>query len=300
MFDLQLHTRYSDGRYEPAELISRILLPAGVRLAAATDHDTWQGARSFLSSAETASLTGVAGIEVSTLYQEGSDWLQVDILAFGGELERSDLREFEDRLRALNDRRFLALIDYLNRELGGGIDPRPIKVQAEERHIPIHLAHVILAALDSGLIKSPDEVKAWYERTIVNNPSALEVMKPRLATREAVGILNELGLITILAHPHRYPDPVVEEVVRMEVRGIEALYGRHSEEERERYLTLARDKGLLVSGGSDYHGFFEDTYRPPEGDAELLLPLLDALEVEVSWDLPHAPVPNPPSNPAED
>jgi len=289
VFDLQLHTRYSDGRYEPAELISQVLLPAGLRLAAATDHDTWQGARSFLRSAESSPLTAVSGIEVSTLYEEGSDWLQVDILAFGGDLERSDLREFEQRLREINDQRFLALIGYLNREFGGGIDPHSIQAKAEERGVPIHLAHVILAALESGLIKSPDEIKSWYESTIVNNPSAQEAMKPRLATREVVGILGELGLITALAHPHRYPDPVVEEVVRMEVRGIEALYGRHTEEERKKYLELASEENLLVSGGSDFHGFFEDQYQPPQGDPNLLLPLLDALEVELSWDLPPTP-----------
>ncbi|MGE5598415.1 MAG: hypothetical protein ACM3XS_03450, partial [Bacteroidota bacterium] len=49
-------------------------------------------------------------------------------------------------------------------------------------------------------------------------------------------------------------DEIVAELVNLGLAGLEADYPRHSPDQRERYARLARKYGLVVTGGSDYHG----------------------------------------------
>jgi predicted metal-dependent phosphoesterase TrpH len=61
-----------------------------------------------------------------------------------------------------------------------------------------------------------------------------------------------------LAHPHTLRSRRWWRLVRRHQRegleGIEALYGRYPHAEREVWLRLAQADGLVVTGGSDFHG----------------------------------------------
>src|SRR5205823_12603397 len=53
-------------------------------------------------------------------------------------------------------------------------------------------------------------------------------------------------------------DRTIGELAGLGLAGAEAVYGRYSPEERQLVADLARRHGLVVTGGSDYHG----TYKP--------------------------------------
>lgn len=59
-----------------------------------------------------------------------------------------------------------------------------------------------------------------------------------------------------MAHPLTLPDfeERLPDLVSAGLRGIEAYYGEYSEAERERIAAIGRRLGLLLTGGSDYHG----------------------------------------------
>ena len=91
----------------------------------------------------------------------------------------------------------------------------------------------------------------------------------------------------MLAHPYQLKLASLEKVEQLLVElaahgldGIEAIYSRHSEDERRAYAEMARRHGLLITGGSDYHGTYKPDLRMVRGKGDLAVPyeLLDELK----------------------
>jgi predicted metal-dependent phosphoesterase TrpH len=61
----------------------------------------------------------------------------------------------------------------------------------------------------------------------------------------------------MLAHPVLIgDDSQIEHLVAHGLMGIEAYYPAHSFEDIERYVSIARKHKLLITGGTDWHGWF--------------------------------------------
>jgi len=73
-------------------------------------------------------------------------------------------------------------------------------------------------------------------------------------TREAIETIRAARGIPILAHPGVYPEQVIREVIDMGVLGLEAYSSYHDTEVSARFVGLCRERGLLISAGSDFHG----------------------------------------------
>ena len=83
---------------------------------------------------------------------------------------------------------------------------------------------------------------------------------------EAVERIRAAGGIASLAHPIRVRGDVpalLPELCDAGLNAIEAYHSDHGERETGMYLELARKYGLLVTGGSDFHGAHEA--RDPAG-----------------------------------
>src|SRR5205085_7695131 len=99
-------------------------------------------------------------------------------------------------------------------------------------------------------------------------------------------LIHAAGGVAVLAHPYQLKLATLEEAERLIVElaalgldGIEALYSRHRQEERDAYAQMARRHGLLVTGGSDYHGTYKPDIAIVRGKGDLAVPyeLLDEL-----------------------
>src|SRR5204862_3067810 len=83
---------------------------------------------------------------------------------------------------------------------------------------------------------------------------------------------------------HRQVDEIVGELAQLGLDGIEAVYSRHSAEQRATYAEVAARHGLLITGGSDYHG----SYKPDIdivtglGDLEVPYELLEAVKARAA------------------
>jgi predicted metal-dependent phosphoesterase TrpH len=112
--------------------------------------------------------------------------------------------------------------------------------------------HVARALVKAGLCKSLDEA---FERFLKKNRPAW-VPKAKMSALEGVELIHQAGGLAIMAHPGlNRTDDVIPALVDAGLDGIECFHTKHSTATSERYLEIADKFHLLVTGGSDCHGF---------------------------------------------
>lgn len=242
-FDLHLHTTASDGHLNPEELVSAAL-HASLDAIAVTDHDTVESVRTAQSAALETNLRVIPGVELSATH-EGRD---VHILGY---FILTDDPRFLDRMRTLREarleraRQMVALLSASGFELG--LD----EVLALSGGGAVGRSHVARALVAAGHTES---VSAAFQ-DLIGRGRPFYVAKPVAAPEDVVGMISEAGGVSVLAHPGvTQVDDLIPGLIRCGLGGIEAFHGDHSQAARDRYAVMARKHGLLVTGGSDYHG----------------------------------------------
>jgi predicted metal-dependent phosphoesterase TrpH len=112
--------------------------------------------------------------------------------------------------------------------------------------------HVARALVKAGLVGSLDEA---FERFLKKNRPAW-VPKAKMSALEAVELVHQAGGLAVMAHPGlNRTDDVIPVLVEAGLDGIECFHTKHSTAASERYLEIADKFHLLITGGSDCHGF---------------------------------------------
>lgn len=242
--DLHSHTNRSDGNTPPRELV-RLARAAGVDVLAVTDHDTTEALDECLEEAPAAGVRVIPGIELSSRL-EGHD---VHVLGYG----------LDHRAAALNER--LAQLHRLRRErvekicavlagLGVALAPEAVLRQAGGKSVGRR--HVARAMVREGLVGSIEEAFGRF----LGSDSPAYLPAHEMTPAEAVLLVRRHGGIAVLAHPGFLDaDGLVERVLdAAPFRGIEVFHRYDSPNKHLAYLDVARRRGLLVTGGSDFHG----------------------------------------------
>ncbi|MEM9809118.1 MAG: PHP domain-containing protein [Cyanobacteria bacterium P01_D01_bin.56] len=253
MIELHCHTTFSDGTLTPQQLVERAVAK-GVKALAITDHDTifgWQEAR---TAAQPHGLEIVPGIELSTTYNGRS----MHILGFYPDPEKLQ-DPLCDRIQGRH-RRAQKMVDKLA-ELGYPIElPNIPGSTAPGRP---HIANALLAA---GYVTSAQEA---FQRFIGDYGPAY-VPYEKFTAQEGIELLRSCGAVPVWAHPYLFRGGIVEEVlpelVKAGLMGVEVYHPHHSYSEEEVLEGLCKQYGLLMTGGSDYHG---PQKKPKEGSVEL-------------------------------
>lgn len=244
MIDLHLHTTASDGLCEPAVLVD-LAWRAGIRTMSVTDHDTVAA----LSDAETAAAqSGIAfvpGIEVTAVH----DRRDIHVLGYFIRREDAALAEFLERQRADRVRRVSAMADKLA-DLGKPVD-RGALLASRPRGRSLGRPMVAMALVKAG--HTADMRQAFDQFIGEGKPAFIPRCGPSPA--EVIGIINRAGGIASLAHPGLLKrDDLIPGMIDAGLTAVEAFHSEHDPATTEHYLTLAARHGILVSGGSDYHG----------------------------------------------
>lgn len=246
MIELHCHTTFSDGTLTPTRLVESAVM-AGVRALAITDHDTtsgWaeaqQAAQVFATSATPIEI--VPGLELSTVHNNKS----MHILGFYPDLEKLTA-PLVDRL---NGRRQRAqeMLDKLEAlgyaiempDLGEGMAPgRP---------------HLAKALWEAGYVKDMQEA---FDRFLGDDrPAYVEYEKFYAA--EGIPLLLDCDAIPVWAHPFLFKGGEIElvlpQLLELGLMGIEVFHPSHTDYQQEKLARLCETHGLLMTGGSDYHG----------------------------------------------
>jgi predicted metal-dependent phosphoesterase TrpH len=245
MIDLHSHTTASDGTFSPAQLIEEARR-SGVHILAITDHDTFAGYDEALPLARSAGLDLVCGIELSTKLRGRS----VHLLGYFLKPDGLDVfREWIRDLQASRRDRNVRLIARLQ-ELGVDITLEEVEARGGGMTGRPHFAQVLI---DKGYVKNLQQ--AFEEYLDESARGYVSRREPQFA--EAVEQIRRAGGIASLAHPIRLREDVaavLPDLQRAGLRAIEVYHSDHSPEQTKLYLKLAAENGLLVTGGSDFHG----------------------------------------------
>ncbi len=247
--DLHVHSNNSDGAFPPAE-VARIARDAGLDAIALTDHDSTAGVDAAREAGESLGLRVIPGSEISAVYQGSS----VHILGYF--LDTSNPRLVEELEAIRDDRvwRAKGMIAKLN-DLGVPVTFEQVREIAKGESIV--RPHVAQAMVDLGFIEST--VDAFTPEWILEGGRAY-VEKKALTPEAAVTLIGEAGGVAVIAHPVWHPktpeaqEELLDLLVPLGLAGIEVDHPDHDPETRARFRALARRRGLLTTGSSDYHG----------------------------------------------
>ncbi|MFC1657243.1 PHP domain-containing protein [Candidatus Moduliflexota bacterium] len=241
--DLHLHSHFSDGTCSPTELV-HMAAAAGLTAISLTDHDTVAGTDEAAAAGREAGVTVIPGVELSVSY--GSQ--EIHILGYGIDTRSRILRETLERLAAERVERMEKMILRLQR---AGVPAvfEEVRILAGGNILSrLHLANYLL---EKGFVASREES---FERYIGNGGPAY-VRRRHLNLKGAISLIVSSGGLPVLAHPvQTRRDDIIEYLVRLGIRGIEAYYPRHTAGETARYEKICRRYGLVATGGSDFHG----------------------------------------------
>ena len=246
LIDLHLHTTASDGLCSPRELVERAAA-AGLTTLAVTDHDTMAAVAEVAALAGAAGIRFVPGIEITAI-ENGAD---VHVLGYFLDPASPPLTTFLVAQRESRIERVRAIAARLA-ALGVHIDTGPL-LEAATRGDggSVGRPQVARALVAAGhAVDTNDAFERWLGR---GRPGFV----PRSGARaeEVIRIIHDAGGLASLAHPG--VTKVDSRLAALRDAGLDALEAYHSDhdpEMRDRYLRVARELDMLVTGGSDYHG----------------------------------------------
>jgi predicted metal-dependent phosphoesterase TrpH len=241
--DLHVHTTASDGELSPSEVV-RAALAAGLTTVAITDHDSTAGVDNAIATADGTTLTVIPGVELSVDDGSGGG---AHVLGLLVDHHDAGMSAAIRALRADRTERARRIISMLTRA-GVPIDPDLVTALAGVGSVG--RVHIARALVDSGAAPTVPEAFRRY----IGRDAPFYVAKRALDADKAIGTIHTAGGVAVLAHPGVSGESALPALLAAGLDGIEAFHAEHSSADRDRFADLARRHGLLVTGGSDFHG----------------------------------------------
>jgi predicted metal-dependent phosphoesterase TrpH len=245
VIDLHLHTTASDGQSTPAGLV-RAAAAAGIETMAVTDHDTMAAVAAVQDEARAAGIEAIAGVEVTAVH-DGRD---VHVLGYFVDAADAAFNEFLLAQRLDRRRRVFEIAARLER-MGAPIDSTTFEAEAGVTGRALGRPRVAAALVAAGHAK---DIGDAFERFLGEGRPAF-VERRGAAPAEVVERIAAAGGVAALAHPGKLDrDDLIGSMIDAGMAAIEVYHPDHDDATTVRYGDLARSRGLLVTGGSDYHG----------------------------------------------
>ena len=243
--DLHVHSTASDGTVSPEEVVERAI--AGrLDVLALADHDTVRGVGPAIAAASGRPLQIIPAVEMSSTF-EGED---IHILGYFVDPEAEAFARHARRSYERRDARMLEMTERL-RELGISVSREELDAQRGSSAVAYSRPHLARALIDAGHAAN---IRDAFARLIGNDcPAYLptEVATPEEVTRT----VREAGGIPVWAHPpaERFHE-LLPRLLDAGLRGLEVYRAARTYVSVAELEEVARSEGLLVTGGSDWHG----------------------------------------------
>lgn len=248
----------------------------GLEAISITDHDTLNGTRTALAGIVPKGLHFITGVEISA--QPPSE-CRIDgslhILGYGIDPDYPMLVDALTEMQRCRDQRIACIVDRLNAigvpiglqhvldEVGQGTAGRP---------------HVASAMIKAGVVADVDEA---FDRFLAKGCPAF-ISKTRLDCACTIKLIQAAGGVPVLAHPClirtrgqekiKTLAPLLKLLIDMGLEGIEVYYPRHSAQDVADLADTAGRLGLLITGGSDFHGKISPEIQMGCGSGDLYVP----------------------------
>jgi predicted metal-dependent phosphoesterase TrpH len=252
MIDLHIHTTASDGTLTPAEIVGEAK-SLGLDAISITDHDTFAGYDEAAPIAREAGLPLLCGIEVSTkLPQPGRREKTVHLLGYFPGGVDGEFREWVLQQQRIRHERNVLLAERLQ-SFGVEITIDEVRAIGKTMAGRPHFARLMV---EKGYVQTIQQ--AFDEYLDEKGKAFVDKHDPSLA--EGIRNIRAGGGLPSLAHPVRLnklgrdEEDLIRQMAKMGLAAIEAYHPDHTDRQQERYQFLARRYGLIITGGSDFHG----------------------------------------------
>ena len=259
--DMHIHTTASDGEYSPLDIYRKIKETNQITTFAITDHNTVSGAielQDYLEKNPDNQVIYIPGIEMSASIQNPkykADKNQLHILGYGFDLHHPCIKQLVNKrkqITQLNIQRQLEVLQTLG-------DFHFTKEEIEKMFKKHSLNRVDIAKLllRHGYVKSTQEAFQTYLST---TKERVRGTLPKIYEEEVIESIKEAGGDVSLAHPTQLRldlERLKEYIMYLQDLGLDAIEVYHSHQKRKysnELYQIAKELGLYISGGSDYHG----------------------------------------------
>jgi predicted metal-dependent phosphoesterase TrpH len=273
--DLHLHTTASDGVKSPSEMV-RYAKAKGLQAISITDHDTIEGLEEGLKEGERIGFEVIPGIEISAEHSPGS----MHLLGYFLDIHYPPLNERLEYLQKARGERNPRMVEKLNRL---GVDITYEEVVRTSGGGQVGRPHFAQVLIEKRYVRNFQEA---FDRYLKKGAPAY-VDKFRFSPGEAIHFIHEAKGVAVLGHPNTLGlngymelENLVQSLIKEGLKGIEVYYPEHSSSEVAQYKALAEKYGLIVTGGTDYHGIEKESLDVGVGRGEMRLPysMVEALK----------------------
>jgi predicted metal-dependent phosphoesterase TrpH len=278
--DLHLHTFYSDGRASPAEMLQHAA-DIGLTTVAITDHDNADGAREALPIAAQLGLELIPAIEFTCRWDDcaSPDEKDIDVLGYFVDIDDPQFQRVEQ-----------AALDDLHQRIAdccAGLTAAGYPVTLDEVFVenPRYAGALQL----TFALRRKGFAEDWAASFALFMPHWKRARPSHLTIDQAIAAIHAAGGVAVLAHPATIrcdgqwlQAEQMAALVEMGLDGVEIYHFRLDAAARAHFLALAEQFDLLVSGGSDDHGWRPGF--PRMGSEPVTLEMVQALRARSSDD----------------
>ncbi|MGM0381362.1 MAG: PHP domain-containing protein [bacterium] len=252
--DLHLHSRFSDGKYQPQQLV-RMAAETRLKVISLTDHDTINGLEQARRTAQKYNCLFIPGVELEAFFETNKDTYSLHILGYNIDYENKKLQKSLKKMHEARRNRARQILGKLSQF---NIDLPMEKVLEFARGDLIGRVHIAQALQKLNFVQTMDEAFDRY----IGDDSPAYVPKDVHTPAEIIELIHNSGGLAIWAHPYYTEnDALLHPLVEMGLDGLECYHREFTHLQKRHYLNLARKHNLIVSGGSDYHGTLEEDFK---------------------------------------
>jgi hypothetical protein len=238
-----MHTNVSDGTYMPRDLVA-LAKEKHLQAISITDHDE-VGAYAQLTTNDRAGIQIFHGCEFSTYYHEK----EVHVLGYQFSLEHPELQDYISHFKEVRRSRIHKMVDKCA-DAGYDISYEEL-VNTFTDAVSFGRPHIAQLLIAHGYVETVGEA---FD-TMLNPNGPCFVPKEKYEPQQAIDLIHRAGGIAVLAHPKLVEnDTYVHELLELPFDGVEVYHSSHSTKDSTKYRKIAETRGLLISGGSDFHG----------------------------------------------
>lgn len=270
--DLHIHSTASDGTYSPSEILT-MAQDLNLGAISITDHDTIDGSKEALNNGIPSSIKFLTGLEISACPPPSFPCSgSFHILGYSIRLDDTVLNQTLTVLQKARKNRNPRIVKLLN---ALGFDFSLSEVRHEAGDCQLGRPHIASFMVKKGFVKSINEAFDKY----LGKGKPAYVDKYRIDCASAIKIILGAGGIPVLAHPFLLKpisDKPFEELITtlksMGLKGIEVYYPEHPPDFIAYYAGIAERYGLLMTGGTDFHGSIKPDIKIGLGKGDFFIP----------------------------
>lgn len=259
IYDLHTHSTSSDGKFPPRDVVNQAF-ENGVKYLALTDHDTVSGITEALDEANKLGVKLIPGIELSTEYNGES----IHVLGYF----KDDNYKNPEFIKILNNikegriKRAYEIVERLEKYHNIKLDINRVLAGGNDTIARPHIAKAIIYA------GYPYDLNYIFDNFLGNNCKAY-VPSTNMSTEEGIKILKKFNALVVLAHPIYVKKSPLEELLKFDFDGIEAIYAQNTKEQTKNLLEIVNKENLITSCGSDCHGILNDSRHAMIGQIKI-------------------------------